>query len=94
MSPVVKGCGSTIIIVALAVVGFIFGLRSCLSKFDERSALPPVLYFKNDSNSVLFSLIKYTKVNSYSSQGGFTRKTVTNYYFIQCNDAVTGQKIP
>ncbi|MEO7046115.1 MAG: PA2928 family protein [Ferruginibacter sp.] len=93
MSPVAKGCTSTFIIIALATAGFIFGFRSCLSKFDERSALPPILYFTNDSSSVLFSLIKYTKVNSYSNQGGYTRKTVTNYYYIQCNDAVTGNKI-
>ncbi|CAN5779870.1 hypothetical protein BH11BAC3_BH11BAC3_27360 [soil metagenome] len=93
MSPVTKGCTSTIILAALAIAGFLFGLRSCLSQYDERSALPPILYFKNDTSSVLFSIIKYTEVNSYSNTGGYTRKTVTNYYYIQCNDAITGAKI-
>ncbi|MEO6313623.1 MAG: PA2928 family protein [Chitinophagaceae bacterium] len=93
MSPVAKGCTSTIIIVALGIAGFTLGLRSCLARFDERSALPPVLYFTNDSSSVLFSLIKYTKVNSYSNTGGLTRKIVTHYYYIQCNDATSGKKI-
>lgn len=93
MSPVAKGCTSTIIVIALAVTGFTFGLRSCLSQYDERSALPPILYFKNDSSNVLFSIIKYSKANSYSNTGGFTRKTVTNYYYLQCNDATSGEKI-
>ncbi|MEO7044098.1 MAG: PA2928 family protein, partial [Ferruginibacter sp.] len=93
MSPVAKGCTSTIILVALAAAGFIFGLRSCLSKYDERTALPPILYFKDDSSNVLLGLIKYTKVNSFSNKGGLTRKTITNYYSIQSNDAVTGEKI-
>ncbi|MEO5943492.1 MAG: PA2928 family protein [Ferruginibacter sp.] len=93
MSPVAKGCTSTVIIIVLAVAAFSIGIRSCLSKFDEHSALPPILYFKNDSSSVLFSLVKYTKVNSYSNRAGSTHKIVTNYYYIQCNDAITGVKI-
>ncbi len=93
MSPVAKGCTSSVVIISLVVVSFVFGLRSCLSKFDERSAIPPILYFKNDSTGVLLSLIKYSKANSYERTGGFTRKTVTNYYYIQCNDAITGEKI-
>jgi len=93
MSPVAKGCTSTVVIIALVAVSFVFGLRSCLSKFDERSAIPPILFFKNDSVSVLLSLIKFSKANSYERTGGFTRKTVSNYYHIQCNDAVTGEKI-
>lgn len=93
MSPVAKGCTSSIIIIALAIAGFIFAFRSCLSKYDERSAIPPVLYFKNDSISVLFSLVKYEKATSYSRSRGFTHKTVSDYYYIQCNNALTGEKI-
>ncbi|MEO8770526.1 MAG: PA2928 family protein [Ferruginibacter sp.] len=93
MTPVVKGYTSLLVIIILAVAGFIFGLRSCLSRYDEREAIPQVLYFKNDTSSVLFSLVKYTKVNSYSNTGGFTRKTISEYYYVQCNNAITGEKI-
>ncbi|MEO7522540.1 MAG: PA2928 family protein, partial [Ferruginibacter sp.] len=93
MTPVAKFCTSTIVIIILAVAGFTFGLRSCLSRYDKREAIPHVLYFKNDSSSVLFSLVKYTKVTSYSNTGGFTRKTVSDYYYVQCNNAITGEKI-
>lgn len=93
MSLVKKGCSLTLLIAALSLVGIVFGFRSCLSKYDERSALPPAVYFENDTSSVLFSLIKYSKATSYSSQRGMTHKTVTNYYHLQSNDAISGKKI-
>lgn len=93
MTPFTKGCSSIILLLAAVVALFIFGLRSCLSKYDERSALPPALYFKKDSSSVLVSLVKFSKTNSYSESQGMIRKSVTNYYYIQNNDAVTGAKI-
>ena len=93
MSPVAKGIASSVIVIALFIVGIIVGLRSCLSKYDERSAILPILYFKNDSNSILFSLVKYEKVSSYSRVRGLTHKTVSNHYFVQSNNAVSGEKI-
>ena len=93
MSPAVKGWSSIVILIALAAIAFVFSFRSCLSQFDERSAVLPVLYFQHDSSSILFSLVKFSKTNSYERTRGFTRKTVTYSYFIQLNDAATGEKI-
>lgn len=93
MSPVAKGIASSVIVISLFIVGFIVGLRSCLSKYDERSAIPPILYFKSDTGTILFSLVKYEKVGSYSRSRGLTHKTVSNHYFVQSNNAFTGEKI-
>lgn len=93
MTPLVKGCSSVVILIAAIVALFIFGLRSCLSKYDERSAIPPALYFKKDSSAVLISLVKYSKATSYSQGRGVIHKTVSNSYYIQSNDAASGAKI-
>jgi len=93
MSPLAKGCSSIALLLAVVVALFIFGMRSCLSKYDERIAMPPALYFKKDSAAVIVSLVKYSKATSYSTSNGFTRKSVSNTYYIQSNDAVSGDKI-
>src|ERR1700712_58964 len=77
----------------LIIAGFIFSIRSCLSKYDQRYALPPALYFGKGDTAILFSLVKFSETTSYSQEGGFTRKTYSTSYFIQCNRAITGEKI-
>jgi hypothetical protein len=75
------------------VFGFIYLIRGCLSKYDELSALPRILYFSQDNQSVVVSLVKFEKATSYSRSGGFVRKSVSTSYYIQTNDAMTGSKI-
>jgi hypothetical protein len=75
------------------VFGFIYLIRGCLSKYDELSALPRILYFRRDNQSVVVSLVKFEKATSYSRSGGFVRKSVSTSYYIQANDAMTGIKI-
>ncbi|MCP9749688.1 PA2928 family protein [Ferruginibacter sp. HRS2-29] len=72
---------------------FLFGIRGCLSKYDERSALPPVVYIEKDGKKLLFSLVKFSKTTSYSQSGGFIHKSVSDEYYLQTNDAITGKKI-
>lgn len=79
--------------VIIIVAGFFFLLRGCLSKYDERSALPPLLYFEKDGKGVLFSLAKFEKATSYSQKGGMTTKSVSTNYFVQTNDAGSGEKL-
>ncbi len=79
--------------VIIIVAGFFFLLRGCLSRYDERSALPQVLYFEKDGKQVIFSVVKFEKATSYSSKNGMTSKSVSTNYFIQTNDAATGKKI-
>ena len=93
MTPLAKGISSLGILMAIIITGFVFAMRGCLSKYDERMALPPSLYFKNDSNAVFLSLVKYSKTTSYSRSGGFVQKTVDDYYYLQNNEAVSGNKI-
>ena len=75
------------------VFGFIFLIRGCLSKYDELYALPKFLYFKKDSQAVVFSLVKFEKATSYSQNGGMVQKSVSTNYYIQSNDALTGNKL-
>src|SRR5688500_8593420 len=82
-----------LLFIGIMVIGFIFLLRGCLSKFDERSALPGILYFEKEGQGVIFSIVKFEKATSYSQKGGITHKSVSTNYFIQTNDAVTGKKI-
>ena len=77
----------------LFVAGFFFLLRGCLSKYDERSAIVPALYFERAGKSVLFSVVKFSEATSYSQKGGFTSKTVSTNYYVQNNDGATGNKI-
>jgi len=93
MLVIAKKITLTFLLSALIITGFVIGIRSCLSKYDEHSALPPVLYFKNDSIAILFSLVKFSKTTSYSTKGGFTNKSISNHYYSQTNSALTGEKI-
>jgi len=80
-------------LIAVIVVGFMFLLRGCLAAYDERSAVTPALYFEKDGKAVVFTIVKFDKTTSYSRKGGFTQKSVSTNYFIQANDAVTGEKL-
>lgn len=81
------------LVVGLLVVGFIFLVRSCLSKHDERSAIVPALIIQKDGKSVLFSLVKFEKTNSYSQRGGFFSKSVSTTWYAQTNDPQSGAAI-
>lgn len=78
------------LVLGLLIAGFIFLIRACLSKYDERAAITPALYIEKDGRSVLFSMVKYEKATSYSQKGGLTTKSVSTSYFIQNNDPQTG----
>ena len=91
-----------VLIVALFIIGFVYLLRSCLSKFDERAAIgggggsqsaSQFLVFEKDGKGVIFSLVKFDKTVSYSQSGGSTRKTVNTTYYAQNNDLTTADKI-
>lgn len=90
-----------ILIIALVVVGFFFLLRSCLSKYDERAAIgggsstsaSQFLVFEKEGKGIIFSLVKYEKVVSYSQNGGMINKTVYNTFYAQINDLATAAKI-
>ena len=84
--------GGALVIVAL-VAGFIFLLRGCLSGYDERSAITPALYFEKDVKSVVCAIVEYGKATSYKSGPGGTFKSMSVNYFIQINDAATGEFI-
>lgn len=88
-----KSILSVLLLIAIIVFAFIFLLRGCLSKFDERSAHAGILYFKHGEQEVIFSIVKSEKTTSYSSQRGMTHKTVSTTYHVQSNDAVTLQKL-
>ena len=90
--PVAIG-GSLLLIIILVVGGFIFSLRACLSQYDERFASPPLLVFSQNSRTVIFTLVHFQKVNSYSRRGNMVNKSVSISYYVQTNDAATGQKI-
>ena len=79
--------------IALLVVGFFLLIRGCLSRYDERSALAPVLYFEKEGKAILFSLVQYDKTSSYSRQGNMVSKSVSTSYFVQQNDALSGVKM-
>ncbi|MCG2613786.1 hypothetical protein LZZ85_05820 [Terrimonas sp. NA20] len=89
----VKFTLSLLLFMGLLVLGFMFLLRGCLSKYDERSILPKVLYFEKDNHAVIFSIVKFDKTTSYTQSGGFTSKSVSTTYSIQINDALTGEKL-
>lgn len=84
--------GGAIVLVGL-IAGFIFLLRGCLSGYDERSAITPVLYFEKDGKAVVFTIIQYGKATSYSSGPRGTFKSMSTNYYIQCNDATTAELI-
>ncbi len=80
--------GGALVLIAI-VAGFIFLLRGCLSRYDERSAITPALYFEKDGKAVVFSIVEYGKANSYSSGPKGTFKSMSVNFFIQANDAKT-----
>ncbi len=91
-----------ILVIIVIAFGFIYLIRSCLSKFDERSSVgggsssqsaSQFLVFEKDGKGVIFSLVKYDRTDSYSQQGGMTRKSVTVTYYAQTNDLATAAKI-
>jgi len=84
--------GGALVIIAI-VAGFIFLLRGCLSRYDERSAIAPVLYFEKADKGIVFSIVKYGKATSYKSNGGSTFKSMSVNYFIQANDVETGEVV-
>ncbi|MBK8520678.1 MAG: hypothetical protein IPL54_07250 [Chitinophagaceae bacterium] len=54
-----------VLILAAVIAGFIFLLRGCMSRYDERSAITPVLFFEKADKGIVFSIIKYGKATSY-----------------------------
>lgn len=78
-----------IIGIALTIFGFIYLLRGCLSKYDERFAITPALYFEQPDKSVLFAIVEHQQATSYSQKGNFVQKTVSTSYYIQTNDPQT-----
>lgn len=84
--------GGAVVIIAL-IAGFIFLMRGCLSKYDERQALTPALYFEKDGKAIVFTIIQYGKATSYSSGPKGTYKSMSTNYFIQANDAASGELI-
>jgi hypothetical protein len=93
MTAAKKMVSGTLLLIILSISGCIFFMRSCLAKYDERSALPTVLYFEKDGKMVLIAIVKYDKTVSYSRKGGHTSKSVSTTYFLQSNDGVTGAKL-
>ena len=75
------------------IAGFIFLLRGCMSRYDERSAITPALYFEKADKGIVFTIIKYGKATSYKSNGGSTYKSLSTNYFIQANDVETGEVV-
>jgi hypothetical protein len=79
--------------VGLFIAGLVLLMRGCLSKYDERFALAPVLHFGKGNQSVLFSLVQNEKATSYERNGGMVSKSVSTTYLVQQNDALTGAKM-
>ncbi|HEX2608075.1 MAG TPA: PA2928 family protein [Flavisolibacter sp.] len=70
---------------AVFIFLFMFLLKGCLSQYDERCAVPPLLYFEKNGQQMVFSVVRYEETDSYSSGGGITQKSVTNHYYLQTN---------
>jgi hypothetical protein len=90
-----------VLIVAIAIIGFFYLIRSCLSKYDERAAIggsgsaqsgAQFLVFEKEGKAVVLSLVKYDKTISYSRKGGMTTRSVNTTYYLQTNSAVTAEK--
>ena len=84
-----KKCGLRFPLLAFSIICLI---SSC-SKYDERSALVPALYIEKDNRAIVFTIVKYGKTVSYRTDGGSTYKQLNTNYFVQSNDAVTGELI-
>jgi hypothetical protein len=82
-----------VLVLAGLIAGFVFLLRGCLAKYDERAALAPGLYFEKNGKAVFFSVVSFEKTTSYSRKGGMTRRSVSTRYYVQNNDAVTTARL-
>jgi hypothetical protein len=86
-----KGIFGGVIVIIAIIAGFIFLLRGCMSRYDERSAITPALYFEKDGKAVVFTVIEYGEATSYKSGPGGTFKSMSTSYYLQANDATTGE---
>ncbi len=93
MNSITKYLAGGTLMLGIIITGFLFAIRGCLSAYDERYALPPILFFEKEDKQVLVSLVKFSQTTSYVQEGGTTTKTFSNKYFIQCNNAATGEKL-
>jgi hypothetical protein len=82
-----------ILTIVVIIVGFIFLLKGCLAKYDERSVKTPALVFEKDRKAIIFSIVEFQKATSYSRKGNFVRKSVNTNYYIQTNDGETAALI-
>jgi hypothetical protein len=82
-----------VFVIALIIFGFILLLRSCLSKYDERSVISTPLVIEKNGKTVVLSIVKFDKTTSYSRNGGFVRKSVSSSYYLQNNDGTSGEKL-
>jgi len=83
----------SIITIAGIVFGFIYLLKSCLAKYDERFIKTPALVFTKEDKTVVFTLVEFQKTTSYSQKGGMVSKGVNTQYYIQANDGQTAEFI-
>lgn len=74
----------------LIIAGFIFLLRGCLSRYDERFAKSPVLLVENKGEQRLVSLVEFQRAVNYSRNGGMVRKSVRVTFYLQTHDVQTG----
>jgi hypothetical protein len=88
-----KGLIGGALALAAIVFGFIFLLKGCLAKYDERSAIAPALLFERDGKKIILAITKFEKTKSYSRNGGMVRRSVSTSYFIQTNDATSAEFI-
>jgi hypothetical protein len=80
---------SIVLGIAVVIFGFIFLLRGCLSKYDERFAKTPALYFEQGNKGVLFAIVEHQQATSYSQKGNSVQKSVSTSYYVQTNDPQT-----
>ena len=89
-----KKTGVSLLLVILALIaGFIFLIKGCLAKYDERFAKTPALHFTINGRNIIFAIVEYQRAVSYSRQGGFVRKSVNTSYYLQTNDGSTAELI-
>lgn len=79
----------SLLVIAGIVTGFIFLLKGCLAKYDERSVKTPALVFEKKGKISVFGIVEFQKTSSYSQKGGMVNKTVNTNYYIQSNDGIT-----
>lgn len=88
-----KTTASLLLVIAAIVIGFIFLLKGCLAKYDERFIKTPAIHFNINSRNIILAIVEYQKAVSYSRQGGFVRKSVNTSYYLQTNDGNTAELI-